>query len=115
MATEPKIADTFASADRTDIVGAISLNPEESCWLSGGMTAGPRAGRQEVIGPQAPSLAAVPTGSRLHINIGATRAAPRISEDAMRKNLYIDQGWNAMTLTLQTTLCLRPVASRIDC
>jgi hypothetical protein len=44
-----------------------------------------------VIGPQAPSLAAVPTGSRLHINIGAARAAPRISEDAMRKNLYIDQ------------------------
>jgi excisionase family DNA binding protein len=33
----------------------------------------------------------VPTGSRLHINIGAARAAPRISEDAMRKNLYIDQ------------------------
>jgi excisionase family DNA binding protein len=32
----------------------------------------------------------VPTGSRLHINIGAAHAAPRISEDAMRKNLYID-------------------------
>jgi excisionase family DNA binding protein len=45
-----------------------------------------------VIGPQAPSLAAVPTGSRLHLNIGAARAAPRISEDAMRKNLYIDEG-----------------------
>ncbi len=55
------------------------------------MTAGPRAGRQEVIGPQAPSLAAVATGSRLHINIGAARAAPHISEDAMRKNLYIDE------------------------
>jgi excisionase family DNA binding protein len=32
----------------------------------------------------------VPTGSRLHINIGAAHAAPRISEDAMRKNLCID-------------------------
>jgi excisionase family DNA binding protein len=33
----------------------------------------------------------VPTGSRLHINIGAACAAPHISEDAMRKNLYTDQ------------------------
>jgi excisionase family DNA binding protein len=33
----------------------------------------------------------VPTGSRLHLNIGAARAAPRISEDAMRKHMYIDE------------------------
>lgn len=32
-----------------------------------------------------------PTGSRLHINIGAARPAPRSSEDVMRKNMYIDQ------------------------
>jgi excisionase family DNA binding protein len=43
------------------------------------------------VNGQRPFTHGGPTGSRLHINIGAARAAPRSSEDAMRKNLYIDQ------------------------
>ena len=45
-----------------------------------------------MIGPQAPSLTAAPTGSRLHINIGAARRRRhRVSEDVDEEELYIDQ------------------------
>ncbi len=44
-----------------------------------------------MIGPQVPSLAAVPTGSRLNNAIGAVHSGATDSEDAMRKHLHIDE------------------------
>jgi hypothetical protein len=57
----------------------------------------------------------VPTGSRLHINIGAARAAPRISEDAMRKNLYIDQELARDDADVADDAAPPLAVSRIDC
>ena len=56
------------------------------------MTAGPPSRPPESDRTSGPSLTAAPTGSRLHITIGAARSSGATdSEDAMRKNLYIDE------------------------
>jgi hypothetical protein len=57
----------------------------------------------------------VPTGSRLHLNIGAARAAPRISEDAMRQNLYIDHELARDDADVADDAAPALGVSRIDC
>ena len=106
-----------ASAERAQTSSASSRStPERQARLSAPhdrRSSEPSAAR--VIGPQGPSLTAAPTGSRLHITIGAVQGGATDSEDAMRKHLYIDEERVRDDHEPVKTMPRQLAACRIDC